>query len=311
MSITGIIVIVIIALTAAVFAFGNLLYNLALNPKSDKTKVFGNAGFEFEVDRDDDIFKKVTPEDVYIESDDGLKLHALIVKHEDTPSEKWVIGVHGYLGDAREMGWRNAEFYLHGYNCLFPDDRGHGESEGDYIGMGWDDRLDILKWMAYVNDTYPCSEIVLFGISMGGGAVMMTSGEALPYNLKAIIEDCGYSSIKDEFIFEGKSMFHIPYFPLVAAANLICRIRAGYFFGEGSSVRQLARAKVPMLFIHGDSDVFVPSAMLDVVYDAAACKKEKLVIKGAGHAKAMDTDPKLYWDTIFDFLDRNIEEAAE
>jgi len=99
-------------------------------------------------------------------------------------------------------------------------------------------------------------------------------------------------------------MFHIPYFPLVAAANLICKFRAGYFFGDGSSVKQLAKAKVPMLFIHGDSDVFVPSAMLDVVYDAAACPKEKLVIKGAGHAKAMDTDPELYWKTIFDFIDK-------
>lgn len=305
MSAIGIILIILAVLVVIVFLVGNLLYDLALNPKSDKSKVFGNAGFEFEVDRPDDIFKTVPPEDAYIESDDGLKLHALIVRQPaEAHSEKWVIGIHGYLGEAKEMGWRNAEFYHHGYNCIFPDDRGHGGSEGDYIGMGWDDRMDILKWMAYINDTYPCSEIVMFGISMGGGAVMMTAGEALPYNLKAIIEDCGYSSIKDEFIFEGKSMFHIPYFPLVAAANLICKFRAGYFFGDGSSVKQLAKATVPMLFIHGDSDCFVPSSMLDVVYDAAACPKEKLVIKGAAHAKAMDTDPELYWKTIFDFIEK-------
>lgn len=305
MSMTGIILIILLVLIVVIFLIGNLLYNLALNPKGDKSKVFGNAGFVFEADRADDIFKRVKPEDVYTMSGDGLKLHALMVKQpEDAPSDKWVIGVHGYLGNAREMGWRNAEFYNHGYNCLFPNDRGHDKSEGNYIGMGWDDRLDLLKWMDYINENYPGSTIIMFGISMGGGAVMMTAGEKLPDNLKLIIEDCGYSSIKDEFIFEGKSMFHIPYFPLVAAANLICKIRAGYFFGDGSSVRQLAKAKVPMLFIHGDSDVFVPSAMLDVVYDAAACPKEKLVIKGAGHAKAMDTDPQLYWKTIFDFIDR-------
>lgn len=308
MNLTVILIIIIAILVIADFMIGNLLYNLALNPHGDKSKVFSGAGFVFANDHPGDIFKEVTPDDVFIQSDNGLKLHAYVVEHpKGEHSDKWLIGVHGYMGEAKEMGWRNGEFYRHGYNVLFPDDRGHGKSEGDYVGMGWDDRLDVLRWIDYVNEKHPGCQIVLFGVSMGGGCVMMTAGEELPDNVAAIIEDCGYSSILDEFKYEGKCLFHIPYFPLVATANLITKIRAGYFFGDGSSVRQLKKAKAPMLFIHGDSDVFVPSSMLDVVYDAAACPKEKLVIKGAGHAMAMDTDPKLYWDTIFSFLGKYVK----
>jgi len=305
---TVVLLIIIAILIIADFIIANLLYNLALNPHGDKSKVFDGMGFVFENDHPGNLFKEIAPEDVFIKADNGLKLHSFVVEHpEEEHSDKWLIGVHGYMGDAREMGWRNCEFYTHGYNVLFPDNRGHGQSEGDYVGMGWDDRLDIVCWIRYLVEKYPGCQIVLFGVSMGGATVMMTAGEELPDNVKAIVEDCGYSSILDEFKYEAKCLFHIPYFPLVATANLLTKIRAGYSFQDGSSVRQLKKAKAPMLFIHGDSDVFVPSSMLDVVYDAAVCQKEKLIIKGAGHALAMDTDPKLYWDTIFAFLGKYVK----
>ena len=60
------------------------------------------------------------------------------------------------------------KFYDMGYNVLIPDLRGHGMSEGDYIGMGWDERLDIIDLINYIIDVDKDSEIVLFGVSMGG-----------------------------------------------------------------------------------------------------------------------------------------------
>ena len=138
---------------------------------------------------------------------------------------------------------------------------------------------------------------------------MMAAGEVLPDNVKCIVEDCGYSSVWDEFRLQLKNVFRLPAFPLLNAASLVCQIKAGYDFKEASSVKQLQNAVVPMLFIHGDADTFVPFSMLDVVYEACASgEKEKLVVHDAAHGAAADTDPQLYWDTVTAFVGKYVSE---
>ena len=84
--------------------------------------------------------------------------------------------------------------------------------------MGWHDRLDILKWIDFLTEEEPGCRIILYGVSMGGAAVMMAAGEELPDNVKIIVEDCGYSSVKEEMAHEARYLFRMPYFPLVSAA---------------------------------------------------------------------------------------------
>ena len=153
---------------------------------------------------------------------------------------------------------------------------------------------------------YPEARILVFGESMGAATAMDVAGESLPANVKCIIEDCGYTSVWDEFSLQLKDVFGLPSFPLLDVANLVCNVRAGYDFHKASSVEQLKHATVPMLFIHGDQDTFVPYSMLDQNYDACASKvKQKLTIHGATHAKSAQVDPELYWNTVDDFLDEN------
>lgn len=297
-----ILIAVIFVLIGVVFLCANFLYNLAVNPAVDKSRIFRdhNDGAV----HPENIFDTVQGEEVWLDSVDGLRLHGLLARQKEA-TDRWVIGIHGYTGCADEMGYRAGEFYRRGYHMLFPDNRGHGKSEGTYVGLGWHDRLDILTWIQWLCQRFPGCQIILYGLSMGGAAVMMTAGEKLPDNVRLIIEDCGYSSAKDEMAHEAKFLFHLPYFPLVSAASLICRIRAGYTFGEASAVKQLAKAEKPMLFLHGGKDTFVPTAMLDVVYHAAACPKEKLVIEGAGHGESYLVNPELYWDTVFGFIEKH------
>ncbi len=146
---------------------------------------------------------------------------------------------------------------------------------------------------------------------MGGATVMMVSGEDLPPNVKAIIEDCGYSSIYDEFSYELKHLFKLPAFPILYFASLITKIRAGYsLLRDGSCTEQVSKSKTPILFIHGDKDDFVPFYMLDKVYGAANCQKEKLVVEGAGHALSAMTNPKLYWSAIKAFLNNHFSDNS-
>ncbi len=221
---------------------------------------------------------------------------------------RYAILFHGYAGEAWQM-MPYAQMYLaQGYTVLAPDALAHGKSGGRYIGMGWLERSDVLSWIDYIVSIDPEAQIVLHGVSMGGATVMMAAGEDLPDCVKCAVEDCGYTSVWDEFEVQFRSVFGMPSFPLLNLASMCCKLRAGYSFGEASSVEQLEKAKIPMLFIHGEEDVFVPYSMLDECYNACASEvKEKLAIPGASHGEAAAKDPELYWDTVFNFTGRFIK----
>lgn len=290
------------------FQVGRYFYNIALNPKTEKDFVLKH------IEDGEDPIEKVKRQkwlndysiDVYVNSSSNgnLKLHAYELKHEKEPNE-WVIAIHGYMGEGKGLAYHAQEFYKRGYNVLVPDLRGHGTSEGDYIGMGWHDRLDIVDWINYIiTRRNKDAKIMIFGISMGAATTMMTLGENLPSNVILAISDCGYTSTWDEFAFQLKQLFKLSTFPALDAANSYCKLKAHYDFKESSSVNQLKKCKIPVLFIHGDADDFVPYKMLDEVYEATNSPKEKLVIEGAGHGLAATVNTELYWKTIDEFISK-------
>lgn len=302
MLIALIILILIIVITG--YITGNFLFNFALNPKSSKSIIFNSEIDEIKAQMKIENTKWLNENTKEVDiQNKKLKLHGYIAKNEKE-SKTWVIAVHGYTDSAYFMVDAVKQFLHYGYNVLIPDLRAHGKSEGKYIGMGWLDRLDLIEWINYLIKTYGNIKIVLYGISMGAAAVMMTSGEKLPSNVRIVIEDCGYTSVWEEFSDKLKAIFHMPKFPAMYNANLIAKVRAGYSPKKASSINQIKKSKIPTLFIHGDNDKFVPFSMLDKLYEAASCKKEKLVISGAGHAEAQVTYPQKYWHTVKRFIKR-------
>lgn len=248
-----------------------------------------------------------TVETVQVQSADGLKLSGEAVI-TDPASHLWVIAVHGYRSNHASM-YAVASYYgLKGWNALLPDLRGCGDSEGDYIGMGWPDRKDMLKWIDWIMALDQDAQIVLHGISMGGATVMMTAGETLPNNVKAVVEDCGYTSVWDIFADEMDYLFHLPAFPLLNIASGISSLRAGYSFSEASALQQITKAQVPVLFIHGSEDNFVHTDMVYRVYDACPTEKQLLVVEGAGHGNSSNHAPDVYFETVFRFLDAHMGE---
>lgn len=306
--ITGLVITLIVS-----FAFvGNYFFDFAIGTEKNKQELFDHYQAYHDTDQypqetqeqaESEIWVRENAEDIYITARDGLKLHAYELSNEDTETHKWTIAVHGYASEGIKMSGSAQHFYNRGCHVLIPDLRGSGKSEGGVIGMGWLDRLDLLKWIDMIVKQDPESQILLYGVSMGGAAVMMTTGEELPPQVKAAVEDCGYTSVREEFDVQIQEIFDISPFPVIDAASLITFFRGGYTFEEASAVEQVKKSKTPTLFIHGDADTFVPFYMLDKVYEAAACEKQKLVIEGAAHAQASNTEPELYWNTVDTFAD--------
>lgn len=310
---------IVTPLAIAYFLVGNYFYNFALNVDREKEFLEDNPHLEEseavvasvaeeEKLADHEFKNEHKPSNLNVVSSDKNEYNLNAYVYENDQAEhRWSIVVHGYNSNAKAMTRYVRNFYEKGYNVLTPDLRGHGESEGDYIGMGWHDRKDMLLWIDQIIERDPKAEIVLFGVSMGGATVMMTSGEEdLPSNVKVIVEDCGYSSVSDVFIYQLDDLFGLPEFPVMNAANTITNIRAGYDLYGASAVDQVAKSLTPTLFIHGDDDTFVPIEMLYEVYEAANVEKEKLIIPEANHGDAEKVDPVTYWNTVWSFVDNYI-----
>ncbi|MBO0411364.1 alpha/beta hydrolase [Enterococcus hulanensis] len=300
--ILGIILVLVIVLIAA----GNYFYSYAVVPAKKDFLADGSKKKSTELISAENWFNdKNNRSDWQLTSTDGLKLSAYYLPAEKD-QHKTAIIAHGYMGQASDMPQYAKIYHDLGYNVLMPDARGHGKSEGDYIGFGWHERKDYLQWIDRVVKKDPQSEIVLHGVSMGGATVMMTSGEKLPDNVKAFVEDCGYSSVKGELNYQLKQMFNLPSFPLIPVTSLVTKIRAGYFFGEADAIKQLNKNKRPMLFIHGDKDDFVPYSMLAEVYAATKGPKEQYVVHGAKHAEALSSDPSMYQKKVTEFIQKYV-----
>lgn len=246
--------------------------------------------------------------DTFIYSPDHVKLHAYYVA-SSRPTAKTAIIVHGYTDNAIRMMMIG---YLYNkkldFNILLPDLRNTGLSGGNAIQMGWLDRKDVTQWMEVANRIYGDStSMVVHGISMGAATTMMVSGEAQPDYVKCFVEDCGYTSVWDQFSKELKEQFGLPQFPLMYTADWLCQLEYRWGFKEASALKQVARCHLPMFFIHGDKDDYVPTWMVYQLYEAKPQPKALWIVPEADHAHSYLFNTEEYTQKVKAFVDKYIQ----
>ena len=248
-------------------------------------------------------------EQMTMTSRDGLELSGYYLPAA-IPTDKLVILTHGYLGNAKQMGLFGIIYYKDfGYNVFMPDARGHGKSEGDYYGFGWPDRLDLIDWTkVLVEKLGSDTEVVYHGLSMGAATVLMASGESdVPSQVKAIVADSPYESVYQLFSYQMSRMFHLPAFPLLDSTSLVTKIRAGYLFREASALKAIQKSQIPILYIHGKADTFVPVNMAIDLYSKTTSSSELFLVDKANHGESYALQPEAYEHKVQQFLSHYVE----
>lgn len=241
--------------------------------------------------------------DTFIVNHRGDSLHAFYVEAPE-PTPNTAILVHGYTDCSLRMLCIGYLYHYNlGFNILLPDLYYHGFSQGDYIQMGWLDRLDVMQWMEVANHRFGgATRQVVHGISMGGATTMMVSGESLPDYVRAFVDDCGYTSVWDEFQGELRNQFGLPPFPVLYTSSLLCRMQLGWSFQEASALHAVERCHLPMLFIHGGNDTYVPTEMVYRLHAAKPQPKALWVAPGSAHACSYGDWPSEYTRQVATFL---------
>jgi hypothetical protein len=294
---------VVSALFGGIYAFGSYIYKISSVPHqhTDSDKDFDpeiTNGRLF-------VRNHKSRQDMFITSIDQLKLHASYIPAEGE-SHKYVILIHG-IWDNHEANGVYARHYLEkGINCLLPDLRGFGKSEGKYIGYGLDDRLDILEWIYWIIRRDPQAHIVLHGMSMGAATTLMTTGEKLPSNVKGAIADSSYSTLSEQFA-DTYKYFKGSFVPIplaLAISRFMIKFRSGFDINEVRPVDAVKKSETPTLFMHGDDDTFIDPHMCSRLYEAAECPKQYCMILGAAHIEGVVKDPVNYWNKVDSFINK-------
>lgn len=241
--------------------------------------------------------------DTIVYATDSTKLHALMIRApKNTPNT--AILVHGYSQNAVRM-LHLAHLYNHDlrFNVLLPDLRHHGLSEGNHVQMGWKDRHDLLLWMDIANRRFGGNtRMVVHGVSMGAFSTMCLAGEPQPDYMKAYVEDCGYTSVYDIFKHRLNRQFGLPSFPILNIASQMCQWQYGWKFEDANCEKSLEHSTLPMLFIHGGGDSYVPTRMVYELYQKKPRNKSIWVAPKATHARSFQSNPKEYLHQVRSFL---------
>ena len=307
--------VVIAVLVATAVVVGGSLYLLRYSLRPDATMEAKDASsyeymygeYPFLKPWVDSLKQRDALRDTVILGRDGERLHALYAWAPE-PTDRTAVIVHGYTDNAVRM-LMIGYLYNHdlGFNILLPDLYYHGESGGRAIRMGWRDRLDVLQWMEVANGIFGgATRMVVHGISMGAATTMMVSGEDQQPYVKCFVEDCGYTSVWDQFSKELKEQFSLPGFPLLDVASALCGLKYGWTFREASALNQVAKCDRPMLFIHGDADDYVPTWMVYPLYEAKPGEKELWVVPGAAHALSYRDNRVEYTRRVGEFVGEHI-----
>lgn len=230
----------------------------------------------------------------YITSRDGLKLHGIFIENDKSDKARVAVMVHGYRGaPVLDFSAAAIQYYNNGFSLFFPDQRTHGQSEGKYITFGSYERYDIVDWCNYVNNyTGNRCEFILSGVSMGATTVLLAAAEPDMIKLNYVTADCGFSSPKRIFADVLKKRYHLPSFPILNIADLICKDSAGFGIDEFSAIDSVKRITAPITFIHGGADDFVvPQNTIDA-YEACTSVKELIIVPDAEHGVSYIKDTK-------------------
>lgn len=243
-------------------------------------------------------------ETVEMTSRDGEHLVGHFFEAEN--AKRIIIAMHGWRSSwTRDFGAISDFWHKNGCSVLYAEQRGQNNSSGEYMGFGMLERYDCLDWINFVNDRFESKyPIYLAGISMGASTVLMASGLPLPDNVRGVISDCGYTSAHDIWKHVAENNLRMSYGLVGKIADDICRRKINVGTKECSTQEALSNSEVPVLFIHGSDDNFVPVSMTYENYKACRAPKKLLIVPGAGHCMSYITAKDDYEKAILDFWEK-------
>lgn len=302
---------------SAFMAFGWPFFNMIVRckkgeKKEKKRKWFAfkhmqvnhpRNGFEKEYEEGKAWCKRQHMQDCYIKSREGILLHAYYLPARDP--KRFLLLSHGYKGTGFGDFAYTAEFlHEHGCNLLFIDQRCCGLSEGEYITFGALEQYDVKLWADYIaKRNHKKLPLYLYGESMGAAAVLMSLEQPLPQEVKGVIADCGFTSMKAQLRNLAADWFHLHWIELLLfRVDVFCRIFGRFRMKDADASEALRNNRRPVLFFHGLKDTYVNPKNTEYNYSVCQAPKKLVLIPEARHMCSPYAAKDLYRVNLLEFF---------
>lgn len=298
-----------IAATAGTAAAASAYFSTKLLVKTaldrEQPKIMKKAGSLIAGGKKDDSVKEMCiaaseqlaseeHEKITITARDGVTLKGHFFPCEN--AERVIIAFHGWRSSwSYDFGLVTDFWRENRCSVLYAEQRGQNESGGEYIGFGLTERFDCADWANWA--VCRCGSqipIYLTGISMGASTVLMAADLPFPENVRGIMADCGFTSPKAIWKHIANDNLHISYGLRSVIADMMCKKKINMRSDEHSTVTALQNTSLPVLFIHGSEDHFVPVEMTYENYLACRSEKRLLIVPGAEHGISYLVDKETY-----------------
>lgn len=298
--ITFYIISIIIVVSFILINYANRLCKIVVYPKKKSYE----DGYKNQIKRLnlENFFNSLEKEDITLESSYGYNIKGIFIPNSN--SKKCIILCHGITANINYSVKYIKPFFDRGFSVFLYDHRNHGLSGGTYTSMGYFEKYDLKTCSDFIfNKLGNDITLGVFGESMGAATVLQYC--AIDKRVSFCIEDCGYSNVFSLFKHRLKEDYKINFLPLLLLSNMIMKIRYGWSFQKASPIKYINEIEIPILFIHGDSDDYVPTYMVYDLYNSKSKGyKDIYIAKNAKHADALLSNPLKYTAVIDKFLEK-------
>lgn len=192
-----------------------------------------------------------------------------------------------------------------GVSVCCPDIRAHGESEGEWSGMGFKEQEDILAFAHYLHDVKRKKKIILHGICVGSCASSFVLARPdCPDYISGVFTDGMFASMYLTLI-RRFMRFKAPVYPTIWIFRSLAKKMYGYDMKKQGPMENVKKWKVPASIVASKEDFYSLPVLTQKLFDLTGSKDKKLVWWEHGeHSHLRIFDTKKYDETVLDLIQR-------
>ena len=172
-----------------------------------------------------------------------------------------------------------------GATCLAFDFTGSGQSDGEYVSLGFFEREDLQAVVEHLRQSGRVSTIALWGRSMGAATSLM-HGDRDP-SIAAMVLDSPFADLTqlaEEMVDKGREQgLTVPGFVVSIAISFIrstVKSKAGFSIKDISPIKRVDQCFIPALFVAGEGDDFIHPRHSQSIHAKYSGDKNLVLVEG-------------------------------